>query len=64
MEAVVAAAFGQRRKMLRSALRTLPVLPDELLESAGIPPDKRAEALGIADFAALARAFTALRAAL
>ena len=63
METVVAAAFGQRRKMLRSALRTLPVRPAALLERAAVEPDARAETLDVAAFAALARAFTALRAA-
>ena len=62
METVVAAAFGQRRKMLRSALRTLPVPAVDLLERAGIAPDARAETLDVAAFAALARAFTARRA--
>lgn len=64
METVVAAAFGQRRKMLRSALRTLPVPAGELLERAGVAPDARAETLDVAAFTALARAFTALRAGL
>lgn len=62
METVVAAAFGQRRKMLRSALRTLPVPAGDLLEQAGIAPEARAETLDVAAFAALARAFTDLRA--
>lgn len=60
METVVAAAFGQRRKMLRSALRSLPVPADLLLERAGVAPDVRAETLDVAAFAALARAFSAL----
>jgi len=60
METVVAAAFGQRRKMLRSALRTLPVPADQLLEKAGVAPDARAETLDVAAFAALAHAFGAL----
>ncbi len=62
MEKVVAAAFGQRRKMLRRALRTLPVDPSLLFETTGIDPAARAENLSVADFAAMARAFTALRA--
>jgi 16S rRNA (adenine1518-N6/adenine1519-N6)-dimethyltransferase len=62
METVVAAAFGQRRKMLRSALRTLPVPAGDLLEQAGIAPEARAETLDVAAFAALARTFTALNA--
>jgi 16S rRNA (adenine1518-N6/adenine1519-N6)-dimethyltransferase len=63
METVVAAAFGRRRKMLRSALKTLPVAPATLLAHAGIDPAARAETLTVAQFAALARAFTDLRAA-
>src|SRR3546814_458888 len=62
LETVTAAAFGQRRKMLRGALRVLPVDSQTLLEAAGIDPTARAESLDIAQFAALARAFTALRA--
>ena len=62
METVVAAAFGQRRKMLRRALRTLPLDPSLLFEETGINPAARAEELSVADFAAMARAFTALRA--
>jgi 16S rRNA (adenine1518-N6/adenine1519-N6)-dimethyltransferase len=56
LERVTAAAFGQRRKMLRSSLETLglPVIP--LLERAGIPPTARAEELTVAQFCALARA--------
>lgn len=60
LETVSAAAFGQRRKMLRGALRSLPVDPSELLEKADISPERRAETLTIAEFAALARTFTAL----
>jgi len=62
METVVAAAFGQRRKMLRRALRTLPVDPSALFEETGVDPAARAEDLTVADFAAMARAFTDLRA--
>ena len=57
METVVAAAFGQRRKMLRGALRTLGVNPDRLLEAAGVDPEARAETLSVEQFAALARAY-------
>ena len=61
LKAVARAAFSQRRKMLRTALRSLPVEPGALLEFAGIEPTARAETLSVAEFAALARAFTALR---
>ncbi|MBI3708084.1 MAG: 16S rRNA (adenine(1518)-N(6)/adenine(1519)-N(6))-dimethyltransferase RsmA [Proteobacteria bacterium] len=62
LERVTAAAFGQRRKMLRSSLKTLDVDTAALLANAGIAPTARAEELTIAEFCALARAFTALRA--
>lgn len=59
LERVTAAAFGQRRKMLRSALRAL--VPDAaaLLTAAGIDPTRRAETLDLAEFCALARALAA-----
>jgi 16S rRNA (adenine1518-N6/adenine1519-N6)-dimethyltransferase len=61
MEAVVRAAFGQRRKMLRAALKTLGRNAAALLDAAGLDPTARAEELSIDDFAALARAYTAGR---
>ena len=60
METVVAAAFGQRRKMLRGALRTLKVDSNRLLAETGIDPQARAETLSVAAFAALARAYANL----
>ena len=60
LEQVTAAAFGQRRKMLRGALKTLPVDPLTLLEAAAIDPTRRAETLDIAEFAALARSLESL----
>lgn len=51
---VTAAAFGQRRKMLRASLKTLVADPDALLEAAGIAPNLRAERLTVRDFAKLA----------
>jgi 16S rRNA (adenine1518-N6/adenine1519-N6)-dimethyltransferase len=59
LERVTAAAFGQRRKMLRSALKSLGVRVEVLLEAAGIEPTLRAEALDVAAFCALARALGA-----
>lgn len=53
MERVTEAAFGQRRKMLRGALRALGGA--DLLDRAGIAPDRRAETLSIAEFDRLAR---------
>ncbi|MGH6621874.1 MAG: 16S rRNA (adenine(1518)-N(6)/adenine(1519)-N(6))-dimethyltransferase, partial [Alphaproteobacteria bacterium] len=57
METVVAAAFGQRRKMLRGALRSLGADTDRLLQTAAIDPEARAETLSVEQFAALARAY-------
>jgi 16S rRNA (adenine1518-N6/adenine1519-N6)-dimethyltransferase len=54
MERLTAAAFGQRRKMLRGALRGLGDA-DALLAAAGIAGDRRAETLGVAEFDRLAR---------
>jgi 16S rRNA (adenine1518-N6/adenine1519-N6)-dimethyltransferase len=51
---VTAAAFGQRRKMLRSSLKQLTAMPELLLREAGIAPELRAENLAVGDFARLA----------
>jgi 16S rRNA (adenine1518-N6/adenine1519-N6)-dimethyltransferase len=48
MEALTAAAFGQRRKMLRGSLRGLG--GEALLLRAGIAPERRAETLSVAEF--------------
>ncbi len=61
LKVVVRAAFNQRRKMLRTALKSLPVVTKDLLELAKVDPTARAESLDVASFAALARAFTKLR---
>lgn len=53
---VVAAAFNQRRKMLRQSLKALGVDAGALLEAASIDPTRRAETLSIEEFCALARA--------
>jgi len=63
LENVTAAAFGQRRKMLRQSLRALGVAVPELIAAANLDPRARAEDLSVADFVALARALTACRAA-
>jgi 16S rRNA (adenine1518-N6/adenine1519-N6)-dimethyltransferase len=57
---VLAAAFGQRRKMLRTSLKTLGIPPEILLEHAGLPGTARAEELSVVEFCALARAFAAI----
>ena len=59
LERVVAAAFGQRRKMLRASLKSLGCDPLPLLDAVGIEPTKRAEELDVEAFCALARAFVA-----
>ena len=56
LERVTAAAFGQRRKMLRSSLKSLGVPVEPLLAQAAIAPTARAEELSVAQFCALARA--------
>ena len=62
LAAVTAAAFGQRRKMLRSSLKSLGVDVTGLLSTAGIDPTARAEELSVEAFCALARTFKALAA--
>jgi 16S rRNA (adenine1518-N6/adenine1519-N6)-dimethyltransferase len=54
LAAVVRAAFGQRRKMLRASLRALTPDPLKLLAAAGIEPTRRAEELSIDAFCRLA----------
>jgi 16S rRNA (adenine1518-N6/adenine1519-N6)-dimethyltransferase len=52
LERVTGAAFGQRRKMLRSSLK--PLGGATLCEAAGIDPDARAETIDVAGFLRLA----------
>jgi 16S rRNA (adenine1518-N6/adenine1519-N6)-dimethyltransferase len=59
LERVTAAAFGQRRKMLRASLKTLLANPEPLLAQAGITPTARAEELTVAEFCKLARLYEA-----
>jgi 16S rRNA (adenine1518-N6/adenine1519-N6)-dimethyltransferase len=56
LERVTAAAFGQRRKMLRSSLAAAFPQPQAVLERLGLPPTARAEELAVADFVRLATA--------
>jgi 16S rRNA (adenine1518-N6/adenine1519-N6)-dimethyltransferase len=58
LERVTAAAFGQRRKMLRQSLKTLGVDTGALLASAGIEPTARAEEISVEGFVVLANVFT------
>ncbi|MXU65708.1 16S rRNA (adenine(1518)-N(6)/adenine(1519)-N(6))-dimethyltransferase RsmA [Oceanomicrobium pacificus] len=60
---VVAAAFGQRRKMLRAALKPLGVDPVALLDAAGIPPTARAETVSVEEFCRLSRTYAEMRGA-
>lgn len=55
LQAVTAAAFGQRRKMLRSSLKALG--GETLCTTAGIDPARRAETLDVAEFLALSEAY-------
>jgi len=54
LERVTAAAFGQRRKMLRRSLAGLFADPAAVLTGLGLQPTARAEELGVADFVRLA----------
>ena len=59
LERVTAAAFGQRRKMLRQSLKSIRPNTEAWIASAGLDPTARAENLSVADFAALARTLIA-----
>ena len=56
LERVTAAAFGQRRKMLRAALRRIAPDSETVLEALGIDPKARAETLDVAQFCLIANA--------
>ena len=58
LEKVTGAAFGQRRKMLRAALRQVAADSETLLETLGIDPKARAEELEVAEFCLIANALT------
>ncbi len=55
---VTAAAFGQRRKMLRQSLKSLGADPLALLSEAGLDPTARAEEIDVEGFVRLTRAFS------
>jgi 16S rRNA (adenine1518-N6/adenine1519-N6)-dimethyltransferase len=57
LEGITAAAFGQRRKMLRSSLK--PLGGEALCAAAGVAADVRAEDIDLAGFLALAKAYQA-----
>ncbi|MBV8746369.1 MAG: 16S rRNA (adenine(1518)-N(6)/adenine(1519)-N(6))-dimethyltransferase, partial [Xanthobacteraceae bacterium] len=56
LERVTAAAFGQRRKMLRQSLKTLVPDPLPLLAATGLDPAARAQDIPVEGFVALAKA--------
>ena len=58
LERVTAAAFGQRRKMLRQSLKPLAADAEARIRAAGIEPTQRPEQLSVEAFASLARAFS------
>jgi len=58
LERVTAAAFGQRRKMLRGSLAGLFSDPVAVLQRLGLSPTARAEELSVADFVTLSTALT------
>ncbi len=60
LERVTAAAFGQRRKMLRSSLKSLNIDVDALIAQAGLAATARAEEVDVEGFAKLARAYARL----
>lgn len=61
LEKVVAAAFGNRRKMLRQSLKSLGVDAVALCAAAEVPQTARAEACDLAAFARIARAYEKMR---
>ena len=58
LERLTAAAFGQRRKMLRQSLKAVPQALEKL-EDLGIDVTRRAETVSVAEFVAIARALDA-----
>lgn len=60
IEHIMAKAFGQRRKMLRGALKGLSIAPEILLEAAAIDGTKRAEQLELMDLCRLAQCYEQL----
>ena len=60
LERVLAAAFGQRRKMLRASLKSLTADPARLLDVAGVPATARAEDIDVVGFCRLAQSYRSL----
>ncbi|MGY3081592.1 16S rRNA A1518/A1519 N6-dimethyltransferase RsmA/KsgA/DIM1 with predicted DNA glycosylase/AP lyase activity [Bradyrhizobium sp. LM6.10] len=61
LEQVAAAAFGQRRKMLRQSLKSLGADPARLAAAAGVDATRRAETIPISGFVAMARELADIR---
>jgi 16S rRNA (adenine1518-N6/adenine1519-N6)-dimethyltransferase len=61
LEQVAAAAFGQRRKMLRQSLKSLAVDATRLAAAADVDPTRRAETIPVSGFVAMARQLTDIR---
>jgi 16S rRNA (adenine1518-N6/adenine1519-N6)-dimethyltransferase len=61
LEQVAAAAFGQRRKMLRQSLKSLAADPTRLAAAAQLDPTRRAETIPVSGFVAMARELTDIR---
>jgi 16S rRNA (adenine1518-N6/adenine1519-N6)-dimethyltransferase len=61
LEQVAAAAFGQRRKMLRQSLKSLAVEPARLAAAAHVDPTRRAETIPVSGFVAMARELSDIR---
>jgi len=61
LEQVAAAAFGQRRKMLRQSLKSLNADPARLAAAADVDPTRRAETIPVSGFVAMARELTDIR---
>jgi 16S rRNA (adenine1518-N6/adenine1519-N6)-dimethyltransferase len=61
LEQVAAAAFGQRRKMLRQSLKALAVDAERLAAAAGVESTRRAETVPVSGFVAMARELTDIR---
>ena len=62
LEQVAAAAFGQRRKMIRQSLKSLGAAPERLAAAAGLEPTQRAETIPLTGFVAMARDLANIRA--
>ena len=61
LEQVAAAAFGQRRKMLRQSLKSLSVDPGRLAAAAQVDATRRAETIPVSGFVAMARELADIR---